>query len=178
MVYADKSVNNFLLKDPQSLFITVMRVGVGFIMLWAFLDKLLGLGFATAPKNAWINGGSPTTGFLKFGINANGPFAPFFTWLSNYTAILDPIYMATCLFVGITLITGIAVRPGAIVGIIFMVSCYLALVPSANNPLVDKHFMYTAILLLLIVMNAGAYGWTLGRKWQKLDIVKKFPILK
>ena len=178
MVYSDKTTNDLLLRNPETIFLTVLRVGVGFIMLWAFLDKLLGLGFATAPKDAWIKGGSPTAGFLKFGINANGPFAPFFTWLSNYTAILDPIYMATCLFVGLTLISGIAVRPGAIVGIIFMVSCYLALVPSADNPLVDKHFMYTVILLLLILVNAGAYGWTLGRKWQELSIVKKFPILK
>lgn len=178
MVYSNKSMDNFLLKNPENVFLTLLRVGVGFIMLWAFLDKLLGLGFATAPKDAWIKGGSPTLGFLKYGTNPNSPFASFFAWLANYSAILDPIYMATCLFVGITLITGIAVRPGAIVGIIFMVSCYVALMPSTDNPLVDKHFMYTVLLLLLIVTNAGAYGWTLGRKWQNLSIVKKFPILK
>ena len=36
----------------------------GFIFLWAFLDKSFGLGYATPSDNAWIHGGSPTTGFL------------------------------------------------------------------------------------------------------------------
>ncbi len=59
-----------------------------------------------------------------------------------------------------------------------MLSCYLSLLPSADKPFVDKHLIYTVLLLLLIVTNAGAYGWTLGRKWQELSIVKKYPILK
>ena len=48
------------------------RIALGWIFLWAFLDKLFGLGHETATKNAWINGGSPTKGFLAFG--ATGPF--------------------------------------------------------------------------------------------------------
>lgn len=178
MVYSNENLDKFLMKNPETIFITLLRIGIGFLLLWAFLDKLLGLGFATAPKDAWINGGSPTAGFLKYGTNPNSPFIGFFNWLGNYTAILDPIYMAMCLFVGITLITGIAVRPGAIAGIIFMISCYLALVPSADNPLIDEHIIYAVALLLLIVVNAGAYGWSLGRKWQNIPFVKKHPILK
>ncbi|WP_228010236.1 hypothetical protein [Nonomuraea phyllanthi] len=38
---------------------------LGWIFLWAFLDKTFGWGFATPAAKAWINGGSPTTGFLK-----------------------------------------------------------------------------------------------------------------
>ncbi|HEX8344915.1 MAG TPA: hypothetical protein VF657_09250, partial [Actinoplanes sp.] len=49
-----------------------LRLALGWIFLWAFLDKLLGLGFATKTEQAWINGGSPTKGFL--GNAVQGPF--------------------------------------------------------------------------------------------------------
>src|SRR5690625_3160916 len=42
----------------------LVRIFIGFYFLWAFADKLLGLGFSTPKEGAWINGGSPTTGFL------------------------------------------------------------------------------------------------------------------
>ncbi|RGA01239.1 hypothetical protein DI270_030565 [Microbispora triticiradicis] len=41
------------------------RIAIGWVFLWAFLDKLFGWGFATPAAKAWINGGSPTTGFLN-----------------------------------------------------------------------------------------------------------------
>ena len=50
----------------------VLRLATGFIFLWAFLDKLFGLGYSTKSANAWIHGGSPTNGFLSH--VAVGPF--------------------------------------------------------------------------------------------------------
>ncbi len=41
-----------------------LRIALGWIFLWAFLDKLFGLGHETASQAAWVNGGSPTAGFL------------------------------------------------------------------------------------------------------------------
>ena len=43
----------------------MLRIMVGLTFVWASADKLLGLGYATGPAKAWINGGSPTTGFLS-----------------------------------------------------------------------------------------------------------------
>lgn len=45
--------------------IALLRLSIGFVFLWAFLDKLFGLGYATPGARAWINGGSPTKGFLS-----------------------------------------------------------------------------------------------------------------
>ena len=45
----------------------MFRVLLGFEFLWAFLDKTFGLGYATPSARAWINGGSPTKGFLGSG---------------------------------------------------------------------------------------------------------------
>src|SRR5437773_1702863 len=53
-----------------------VRLALGWIFLWAFLDKVFGLGHETPAKASWLNGGSPTTGFLKFG--AQGPFTDFY----------------------------------------------------------------------------------------------------
>ena len=50
----------------------ITRISLGLIFLWAFLDKAFGLGRATPAENAWIDGGSPTAGFLS-----NAPTGPF-----------------------------------------------------------------------------------------------------
>lgn len=57
-------------------FAAVMRIATGLVFVWAFLDKLFGLGYATPGERAWLNGGSPTKGFLS-GID-HGPFADMF----------------------------------------------------------------------------------------------------
>jgi hypothetical protein len=60
-------------------FLAIVRVVVGFTFLWAFLDKTFGLGYATPAARAWINGGSPTKGFLSR--VAVGPFeSTFHAW--------------------------------------------------------------------------------------------------
>lgn len=40
--------------------LAALRLTTGFIFLWAFLDKLFGLGFSTPSERAWINGGKPS----------------------------------------------------------------------------------------------------------------------
>lgn len=52
------------------------RVSLGFVFLWAFLDKTFGLGYATTSAAAWVKGGSPTKGFLSH-VSA-GPFQSAF----------------------------------------------------------------------------------------------------
>lgn len=49
-----------------------IRIALGWVFLWAFLDKTFGLGFATPSAKSWLNGGSPTNGFLG---SAKGPSA-------------------------------------------------------------------------------------------------------
>ncbi len=50
----------------------ITRISLGWIFLWAFVDKAFGLGRATPAENAWVDGGSPTNGFLS-----NAPTGPF-----------------------------------------------------------------------------------------------------
>ena len=49
-----------------------LRLVLGWTFLWAFLDKLFGLGYGTPSDRSWLTGGSPTRGFLEN--SATGPF--------------------------------------------------------------------------------------------------------
>ncbi|NUQ95617.1 MAG: hypothetical protein HOY79_03305, partial [Streptomyces sp.] len=56
-----------------------LRLLTGFVFLWAFLDKTFGFGYATPSGKGWIDGGSPTKGFL--GSVAAGPMkSTFHDW--------------------------------------------------------------------------------------------------
>ena len=123
--------------------ITTLRLLMGFIFLWAFLDKTFGLGFATTADKAWILGGSPTSGFLTHAVV--GPFATFFNSLAG-VAIVDWLFMLGLLFVGVTLILNRYVKWRALGGIVMLILMYLALLFPENNPFVDDHIVYAVLL--------------------------------
>src|SRR5215207_10167254 len=128
----------------------VLRLAMGWVFLWAFLDKLLALGFASGrnPETgvadrfgdaAWIHGGSPTDGFLKFGL---------------------------------------ATRLAAGAGIVWMVLFYTASALSPeNNPFMDDHIIYAIVLAGIAVVGGGRY-LGLGKQWERLSFVQKYPILR
>ncbi len=128
----------------------VLRLSMGFIFLWAFLDKTFGLGFATSPEKSWLAGGSPTTGFLSFGVK--GPFASFFQSLAGIPMV-DWLFMIGLLFVGLTLLLNRFVKWGAVAGSVMLLFMYLALLLPENNPVIDDHLIYILVLLNLAVQN-------------------------
>ncbi len=126
--------------------LVTLRLFMGFIFLWAFFDKTFGLGFATTSEKAWINGGSPTYGFLTHAVK--GPFADIFSSLAGI-AVVDWMFMLGLLFVGLTLILKRYVVWGCIVGAVMLALMYLALLFPENNPLIDDHLVYILVLALI-----------------------------
>ena len=124
----------------------LLRLSMGFIFLWAFIDKTFGLGFATTADKAWISGGSPTFGFLSFGVK--GPFANLFHSLAG-VGIVDWLFMLGLLFIGLALIFNKFVKWAAFAGVIMMLLMYLALLLPANNPIIDDHIIYILVLILI-----------------------------
>ncbi|MFW9905415.1 MAG: hypothetical protein ACFFFH_13825 [Candidatus Thorarchaeota archaeon] len=170
----------------DQIILGILRIVMGFVFLWPFLDKMFGLGFATTPENSWLAGSSPTQGFLKFyGVNQNSPFAFLFTdILGNTYQLVDIAYMGMLLFAGIGLMSGVLVRLSSISTIIFLGSVYLSewlIAPAQGtmvfNPLVDEHIIYILIMLLFLIVPVGNY-LGLGERWSKFSFVEKFPILK
>ena len=166
----------------------LLRLSMGWIFLWAFLDKLLALGFATGrnPETgvadrfgdaAWIHGGSPTDGFLQFGLHTKEPFTGFFDGLVGSTFI-EWAYMLSMAAIGIALLLGIATRLAAGFGVVWMVLFYLASALSPeNNPFLDDHVVYAIVLVGIGVVGAGRY-LGLGRRWEGLGFVRKYPIFR
>lgn len=134
--------------NKQKIILVTLRLTMSFIFLWAFFDKLFGLGFATTTAKAWINGGSPTTGFLTFGVK--GPFVEIFQSLAGLM-VVDWLFMLGLLFVGTTLLLNRYVFWGAISGIIMMLLMWLSLLFPENNPFVDDHIVYSLVLALFAI---------------------------
>lgn len=129
----------------------VLRLSLSFIFLWAFFDKLFGLGFATTAEKAWIQGGSPTFGFLSSA--TKGPFVELFHGLAGMPFV-DWLFMAGLLFIGVTLLINRFVVWGSIAGSAMLLLMYLSLIPPENNPIIDDHLVYIFVLILLAVKSS------------------------
>jgi thiosulfate dehydrogenase [quinone] large subunit len=151
-----------------------IRIALGWTFLWAFLDKLFGLGHETAAKNAWINGGSPTKGFLAFG--TAGPFKGLYNDIAG-AVWADWLFMIGLAAIGVALLLGIGIRVAAVAGGLLLVLMWTAVLPPANNPFMDDHLVYAAVLAVLALTAAGdTLG--LGRAWKRLPVVQRFPWLR
>jgi len=150
-----------------------IRLGLGFVFLWAFLDKTFGLGFATTSAKAWVNGGNPTNGFLG---SAKGPFAGFYHTIAG-TPVANILFMTALFAVGTALILGIGLRIAAAAGALLTVMMWAAVLPPASNPFMDDHLIYAAILVVLALLAAGN-TWGLGRRWSAIPVVQRNPWLK
>jgi thiosulfate dehydrogenase [quinone] large subunit len=149
--------------------LAVTRITLGFVFLWAFLDKTFGWGFATPANGAWVNGGSPTTGFLAHNVNTDSPFASLFSNMAGQNWV-DWLFMLGLLGIGLALVLGIGLRAAAVAGTALLVMMWAALIPLENNPLVDDHLVYA---LVLWVVAFGRREWSLTEWWLSHKSVKK-----
>ncbi len=144
--------------DKSSYAWALLRIGLGYIFLWAFLDKLFGLKYATCAgkdlgcSQAWIHGGSPTSGFL--GHAATGPLANFYHNLAGL-AWVDWMFMLGLAFVGIGLLFGTWIKSASLAGIVMLALMWSALLWPANSPGVDEHIIYILALLGFLFSDIG-----------------------
>lgn len=145
-----------------------LRLALGWIFLWAFLDKAFGLGYATPSDRSWLNGASPTNGFLG---SAKGPFSGFYHSIAG-TGVADVLFMAALLAIGTALVLGIGMRLAAAGGALLTVMMWTAVLPPENNPFMDDHLIYAAVLVILALLGAGnTLG--LGRAWAATPLVRR-----
>jgi thiosulfate dehydrogenase [quinone] large subunit len=160
--------------------LAVLRIATGFVFLWAFLDKTFGLAYSTPTERAWINGGSPTNGFLS-----HVEVGPFQSLAQNIAGTwwADTLFMTGMAAVGIALIAGIGLRVAAASGALIMAMMWLAEFPldrftaagepsGSTNPITDYHLIYAVVLVVLAASYAG-HTWGLGRIWARLPLVQR-----
>ena len=162
----------------------VARLAIGFVFLWAFFDKLLALGYSTGTDRetgvidrfgdaAWINGGSPTTGYLS---GVSGPFKGLFEPLAG-AAWADWLFMLGLLAIGAALMLGIGMRIAAASGALLLIFMWMASLPLDTNPFMDDHLVYAVVLIGLAAVHAGnTLG--LGRTWARTNLVRRHPALR
>ncbi|MFI7606292.1 hypothetical protein ACIBTV_14310 [Micromonospora sp. NPDC049366] len=151
-----------------------LRLALGWTFLWAFLDKMFGLGHETASAKAWINGGSPTEGFLGHAVS--GPFADVYRSLAG-AAWADWLFMTGLAAIGTALVLGVGLRIAAGAGALLLVMMWTAVLPPENNPFMDDHLIYAGVLAVLALTAAGdTLG--LGRFWARLGLVRRLPFLR
>jgi thiosulfate dehydrogenase [quinone] large subunit len=151
-----------------------LRIGLGWIFLWAFLDKVFGLGYATPNGQGWIDGFSPTKGYLNFG--TSGLFSSFWQEIAGNNTI-DILFMTGLLLIGGALILGVGIKIACIAGSLFMLLLFSTNVPPVNNPIIDEHIIF--IIALIGIAKVGAGKWVgIGKWWSQTGLVKRFPILE
>lgn len=165
--------------------LALARISLGLIFLWAFFDKLLGLGFTTCRdvktdmvdtmcSQAWVNGGSPTDGFLNFA--TKGPLADFYqTFAGN--SLFAWFFMLGLLFVGVGLVTGIFMKLATLFGSLMLLMMWSAVLPPEHHPLIDDHLVYI-LLLIAIYYGSGVDKLSMHQWWANLAFVKRFGLLR
>jgi thiosulfate dehydrogenase [quinone] large subunit len=150
----------------------VTRISLGFVFLWAFVDKMFGFGLATPAERAWTAGGAPTAGFLS---GVEGPFAGLFQAMSGQVWA-DWLFMGGLLGIGLALTAGVAMRLAAASGALLLVSMWMASLPLQTNPFVDDHVVYALVLVLLAALRAGDVAG-LGARWRQLPVIRDHALL-
>lgn len=150
------------------------RLSLGWVFLWAFLDKLFGLGHETPSAGAWVNGGSPTEGFLAHA--PAGPMAGFYNDIAG-AAWADWLFMLGLAGIGLALVVGVAMRIAAVSGAALLVMMWSAVLPPENNPFMDDHLVYALVLGVLALTGAGR-TLGLGRVWERIPLVARHDVLK
>ena len=165
--------------------LAVLRVSMGFVFVWAFLDKTFGLHYATPSAKAWIHGGSPTKGFLN-----SVEVGPLQSWFHSIAGTwwADWLFMLGLLGVGLTLILGVLMYAGAAAGVALLGLMWLAEFPLAQhtsagaasgstNPFADYHYIY-AVVLVVLALTGAARTWGLGQWWAARSVIRRHPWLR
>ena len=164
---------------------TVLRLLLGWSFVWAFIDKLFGLGFSTcrAPDSssidfvcdaAMIRGGSPTYGLLEFGTESSHT-GFLFQWMASAgpdtIGVADVLFMLALLLAGVALMLGIGVRIAALGSALLMLCMFLAIdVWPETNPINSSHVIEMAAFLGIATVGPGRFAL---QNW----FVRTFPFM-
>ncbi len=155
------------------LLLSLTRIAIGWTFLWAFLDRLFGMGRPTPAADAWLEGGSPTSGFLA---SATGPVAEPFRAMAG-SPVADWLFMLGLAAIGTALVLGIGIRLATGFGVLLLLLMFVAELPADRAPGVDDTLIYALVLGAIAFSHAGdAIG--LGPWWAGTRLVHRLPFLR
>ena len=173
------------------VFLSLTRIAIGFIFLWAFFDKLFGLGFSTCRTvaedgtytidvmcdSAWINGARITEGYLG---SSSGPFADFFKDLGQQ-AWTDWPFMLGLLGIGFALMSGVGQKIVLFAGPLMLTFMYMShywpgTAGAANNPFVEDHMVQALAIIGIVLVELGHQSIGFGTWWRKKVGIKHWTV--
>ena len=95
-----------------------LRLALGWVFLWAFLDKLFGLGHETPPRTPGSTAAAPPR--ASSATPPPDPFKGFYNGIAG-AAWADWLFMVGLLGIGVALILGIGMRIAAVAGALLLV---------------------------------------------------------
>jgi len=170
--------------------LSISRILIGFVFLWAFFDKLIGLGFTTCRSkeegstaidvmcdSAWLSGGKITEGYLG---SSSGPLGDFYSGLGAQRWT-DWIFMIGLLGIGLALILGIGTKIAAWSSVAMLALMYTShawpFSAGMTNPFVDEHIIYAVAGVGIVFVELQRQAVGLGTLWRKLPFVKNYAWL-
>lgn len=87
--------------------------------------------------------------------------------------MIDILFMAGLLLIGIALISGIATKVAAISGSLLLLMMWSATLLPENNPIIDDHIIYIFALMAILHGNDNQ-KWGLRNWWSKQVIAKNY----
>ena len=160
-------------REKGEYVLAVFRILIGWLMLWAFFDKMFGLGYQTPGGSGYIDGVSPSS-FVSF--VTSGAFSGFYNSVAG-NGLVDVILLLGCLILGVTLILGFASKLTSVAATAFFLIMYSLVIPPTDNPLIDYRVVL-AVGLWAIYFLGGYDRLSVNGWWKGLPIVKRFPILQ
>lgn len=161
------------------VFLSITRIAIGFIFFWAFIDKLLGLGFSTCRDRetgeidafcdaAWINGGAVTEGYLA---SSSGPFAEFFQGLAD-DRWTDWPFMIGLAGIGLALMLGIGTKIAAWTGPVLLGMMYVSHAwpnqgGNTTNPFLDDHILQIVAIIGIVLVELTHQSVGFGKVWRR-----------
>ena len=149
----------------------VLRITLGLVLTWAFLDKLFGFGLNTPSNRSLLSGASATTGYL---FSRQGWFSGAFQAVSGAWWI-DALFVLGLAGGGIALVLGIASRLATVAVLGVFGGIYLSQLPLTSNPVIDQHLFYCITAVALLATGADRV-LGLGTRWRSLPIVRAYPV--
>lgn len=150
----------------QKISLFLLRISVGWMFFYAGITKVLNPNWSAV---GYLKGAKTLTGFYQWLIQPN--ILPTINFLNEWGLTL----------LGISLILGVFVRLGSLLGAALMFLYYLPILdfpyPNPHSFLVDEHIIYAFVLIFFASIRAGRI-WGLEHWCANLWFCSKFPKLR
>ena len=147
-------MNNLTKPDYPKMFITVLRMAIGWHFLYEGISKLV--------TKDWTS--------FSYLANSTGPLSGFYHWLASSDVLLravDLLNVYGLILIGLALVTGLLSRVASVAGVLLLTLYYFAYPPFGDTLLssseshlyiIDRNFIEAAALMVLIFLKERGYG--------------------